>query len=177
MHNLLILLWCIVRQYCRHSHQFVQHIQRYSHHMVNGWRMWGNGVGMGMCKPHARHDYKGVRRCTCIHSDTPALVCTLHTSLTWHDPCPIPRLHTALSTVWGMSRHNTSYQTFLLLSNEIRSALHRPCMLARCMPCTDPHPVIGSPCRPTWCGLSPGSMPNKQKGPMPPTQHIDKRGL
>ena len=113
----------------------------------------------------------------CILTDTLGMVRKLHTTHIWHGPCPIHRIPTYLSTVWGMSRHNICYQTFPLLSNEIRSALHRPCMLARCMPCTDPHPVIGSPCRPTWCGLSPGSMPNKQKGPMPPTQHIDKRGL
>ena len=130
---------------------------------------------MGMRKSCAKLDYKGVRRCTCIHSDTLCMVCTLHTPHTWHGPCPIPRLHTALSTVWGMSRHNICYQTFPLLSNEIRSALHRPCMLASSVPGVDPRPAIGAPCPLTWCGLSPGSTRQKQKGPIWATQHMDKR--
>ena len=38
-----------------------------------------------------------------------------------------------------------------------------------------PPPAIGAPCRPTWCGLSPGSTRQKQKGPIWATQHMDKR--
>ena len=95
-----------------------------------------------------------------IHS---TLARYLHTPQAWHGPCHVHRLSTCLSTVMGMSRHNRSYQTFPLLSNGIRTARRSLCMLARCVPGVDPHPGIGSPCRPLRHGSHLADAPNKQK--------------
>ena len=88
---------------------------------------------------------------------------SMHTLYSWHGPYPIHRLSTHLSTEWGVSGHNICYQTFPLLSNEIRSALHDFCMLASSVPGVDPHPVIGSPSPLTWCGSHPPHVRIKQK--------------
>ena len=96
-----------------------------------------------------------------------ALARYLHTPLTWHDPCPIHRIHTCLSTVLWVSGHNVCYLTFPLLSNGIRSTLTLPStVIAPCICYATPGHRRTLPPYLVWVPST--SLAVKTKGSCPP---------